>query len=144
MKPKAYIFDIDGTLAKKHPDRDIFEFDKVHMDLLHENVVLLYKCLRAHLVDHGYIFLIVSGRSEDSQEVTEKWLKRNHIKYNALYLRPSGDRREDTIVKEEIYNNEIMHQYDVVGVFEDRLRVARMWHSLGLTVFRVGDPDADF
>lgn len=27
---------------------------------------------------------------------------------------------------------------------DDRLRVCRMWHSLGLPVFRVGDPDADF
>jgi hypothetical protein len=142
MKPLAYIFDIDGTLANKHPDRDIYEFDKVHMDLLHGNVVGLYKHLRRTLP--GHVFIIVSGRGEECREVTEGWLRKHGIEYDSLYMRSLDDRREDTIVKEEIYNYHIMHQYDVQGVFDDRLRVCRMWHSLGLTVFRVGDPDADF
>ena len=142
MKPKAYIWDIDGTLATIHPERAIHEFDKVYMDLPIKNTIELYQHLWNTLSKTQ--FIIVTGRSEESRAMTEEWLIQNGIFCDALHMRPSGDRRQDTIIKEEIYNNHIMHQYDVIGVFEDRLRVARMWHSLGLTVFRVGDPDADF
>jgi hypothetical protein len=59
---------------------------------------------------------------------------------------PNGkpDYRPDYIVKEEIYRRDIEPLYDVKFAIDDRLQVCRMWHSIGIPVFRVGDPDADF
>src|ERR1035437_5481500 len=101
MKPNAFIWDIDGTLATIHPDRAIHEFDKVYMDLPIKNTIELYK----HLYDTSDArFILVTGRSEDSRAMTMEWLSENGIQYHALHMRPGGDRRQDTIIKEEIYN----------------------------------------
>ena len=54
----------------------------------------------------------------------------------------TGDGRRDSIVKREIFDREIRPYYCVQGVVDDRLQVVRMWHHLGVPVFRVGNPDA--
>lgn len=36
-----------------------------------------------------------------------------------------------------MFEREIRHRYHVVGVFDDRAQVVRMWRALGLTVFHV-------
>jgi len=43
-----------------------------------------------------------------------------------------------------LYEKCIKGKFNVNAVFDDRLQVCRMWHELGLPLFRVGDPDADF
>ncbi len=59
-------------------------------------------------------------------------------------MRKGDDTRPDAAVKEELYSQHIKGKYNVVAVFDDRLQVCRLWHKLGLPLFRVGDPDADF
>ncbi len=59
-------------------------------------------------------------------------------------MRESGDFRPDDIIKREIFDRKIRGVYNVKFVIDDRLKVCRMWHQLGLNLFRVGDPDADF
>jgi len=136
----CFLFDIDGTLALMD-GRTPFDFHLVHTDKPQIHVTELYKHLRQTLPSK---FFIVTGRSEDCRAITEKWLEEQGISYDALYMRGEGDRREDTVVKDEIYNLHVHNKFEVLGVFEDRLRVCRMWYGLGLPVFRVGDPDADF
>jgi hypothetical protein len=90
--------------------------------------------------------VFLSGREDKFRPQTERWLN-SHQFYplrNQLLMRPTGDRRNDAIVKQELYEKEIKGKYNVLAVFDDRLRVCRMWHSLGLPLFRVGDPDSDF
>jgi hypothetical protein len=48
-------------------------------------------------------------------------------------MRKKGDRREDYLVKEEIYKNHIDQIYNVMFVLEDRKQVVDMWRRLGLT-----------
>ena len=43
------------------------------------------------------------------------------------------------MVKREIFDREIRDRYRVVGVFDDRKQVVRMWRALGLTVFQVAE-----
>jgi hypothetical protein len=54
-------------------------------------------------------------------------------------MREYGDQRKDSIVKAEIFDQEIRGRYHVVAVFDDRDQVVRMWRSLGLTVFQVAE-----
>lgn len=136
--PTAYVFDIDGTLADLS-HRNPYSTDLYHKDSPFHNVVDLAVELSEN---HNIIFL--SGRSENFRAVTEEWLY-EHVGFNLpLFMRPSGDTRNDGIVKDELFDKHVGPFYWVKGVFDDRLRVARVWHAKGLTLFRVGDPDADF
>ena len=49
-----------------------------------------------------YRIVIVSGRPADYQDVTVAWLKRYAVPFSEIYMRSSGDRRPDHIVKREL------------------------------------------
>jgi len=102
----------------------------------------IYTLLHRYTQDTA--ILLVSGRQEKDREATTTWLTYHTIPYNALFMRQTDDKRIDCIVKEEIYNWHIKDKYSVIAVFDDRLQVCRLWHQLGLPLFRVGDPDADY
>jgi predicted kinase len=137
--PDCVICDIDGTLAlfdrsKVNPyDRD-FMADEVNS--------AVRDVLRG--IEDGDDIIIFSGRKEKHRAITEKWLKSSGIRYDALYMRQDDDNRKDVEVKEELYNQHIRGKYNVHMVIDDRLSVCRLWFRLGLPLFRVGDPDADF
>ena len=138
--PKAVICDIDGTIAF-HDDRDVYNTALCESDTLNESLDSILLSMSLHL---GTVPIFVSGRSDEFRQQTQIWLG-NHVSDDGpLYMRKSGDTRNDTIIKEEIYNEHIKDKYNVVAVFDDRLRVCRLWHNLGLPIYRIGDPDADF
>ena len=56
-------------------------------------------------------------------------------------MRQLGDSRRDAVVKGEIFEAEIRDRWRIVGVFDDRQHVVRMWRELGLTVFQVAEGD---
>lgn len=135
----AMLFDIDGTLAIMG-DRSPYDGAKVHLDTLNKDVHAALN--NAELA--GYFIIIVSGRDEEYRELTEKWLADNGVYYDLLFMRPTepGPKREDSIIKYELFNKYIRHRFDVQGVYDDRHRVLRMWRELGLTTFHVNGPDA--
>ena len=138
--PEAVIFDIDGTLAVMG-DRSPYDGAAVWKDTLNEDV---YAAL-ARYADTGVGILIVSGRDEEYREVTEKWLSDQGVRYRELYMRPTekGNKREDSIIKYELFQKYIAPaRFKILGVFDDRHRVLRMWRKLGLTTFHVNGPDA--
>lgn len=135
----AVIFDIDGTLAIMG-DRSPYDGAAVWKDTVNKDVLAALN--NAELA--GYFIIIVSGRDEVYHEVTEKWLADNGVYYDMLYMRPTeqGNKREDSIIKYELFNKHIRDRFNVAGVYDDRHRVLRMWRKLGLTTFHVNGPDA--
>jgi hypothetical protein len=73
--------------------------------------------------------IIVTGRWEESREVTEDWLLNSNIEYDKMYMRPVWDKRCDVDIKSEIYESFIAPEYNVIGVFEDRQRVVDLWRN---------------
>lgn len=136
---KAYLFDIDGTLA--HIDatnpRDVYDASRAHEDILDEHV---YNILDL-IVDAGIEVIIMSGRSEDHRAETERWLDDKLIGYAGLFMRPSGDVRKDSIVKHELFYSHVAPNHCVLGVFDDRNQVVDMWRAIGLKCFQVQDGD---
>lgn len=129
--PPAYIFDIDGTLAlitNRSPYDDILAIN----DRINPMVVKLL-----HKLSKDFTIIIVTGRQDRALQVTKEWLNLHNIPYNHLYMRATGDNRNDNIVKEEIYENNIRDKYSIWGVFDDRNSVVDMWRSKGLTCFQV-------
>ena len=83
--------------------------------------------------------MFVSARPEKYREATEEWFVKHGVGgHYHLLMRPNNDKRDDVLVKEEIYNK-YLKNLDIVKVFDDRPKVIRMWRSKGLDVVDVGD-----
>lgn len=165
----AVIVDIDGTVAHNPGHRGFYEYDKVYLDKPKRDVIEVVSAL-----DYcGYDVIFLSGREDVCRPETAEWIvdnvlrighglfeshserdnairllsydndKQSSGKYRLL-MRRAADHRDDALVKYELYRDFVAPEFDVKLVLDDRLRVVRMWHQIGLTVLRVGDPDADF
>lgn len=134
--PEAVIFDIDGTLADHTGVRNPYDSSLYHLDNVHEPVRELLWFLSEH-----YHIVIASGREDTYRSETEQWLFDNEISYADLVMRKGGDLRNDSIVKYELFRNEIAPFYNVRFTVDDRNRVVDMWRAMGLTCFqcRPGD-----
>ena len=136
--PNCYLVDIDGTLAINNT-RSPFAWDRVNEDDLNPTVATTIEKL-----GHDTNIILLSGRSSVCYDLTVTWLKQYNINYKDLFMRPANDQRSDDILKAELYYFHIRDRYNVIGVIDDRPKVCRMWRSLGLSVFQVGNPDYEF
>lgn len=135
VRRPAYVFDVDGTLALRG-DRDPYRWQDADGDQPNAAVVAVARAMAASGVDIVY----VSGRPEDARGLTERWIESVVAVSGPLFMRPSGDFRKDTDVKREIYHRHIEPNFAVMGVFDDRDQVVRMWRDeLLLTCFQVAD-----
>ena len=133
--PRVVLVDIDGTVALID-DRSPYDVSRVRFDLPNAPVIAAVRAM--HAAGHEIVFC--SGRTDDCRDDTAAWLDEHvGVPYAGLFMRATGDQRRDSIVKQEIFDKEIRSRYHVVGVFDDRQQVVRMWRALGLTVFQVAD-----
>lgn len=132
--PATYIVDIDGTVALKG-DRDIFDDSKLHLDTEIKEVGHIIRALSKD----GYKIVFVSGRQDSCMGTTVKWLKDNNLWMHdsEIFMRKAKDQRNDSIVKEEIVLNNLVPNFNVVGVIDDRIGVTRNFHKLGMFVLNV-------
>jgi predicted kinase len=135
--PPAVLVDIDGTVALIN-GRDPYDMRRVGEDIPNHAVIAAVRAM--HAAGHAIVFC--TGRNEWCRDETEAWLDLHvGVPYEGLFMRADGDSRRDAIVKEEIFERRIRDRWRVVGVFDDRQAVVRMWRALGLTVFQVAEGD---
>lgn len=143
-KTPCFIFDIDGTLADHKGNRSPYDENKVSTDTIIEPVACV---LRALIANH-YPVIFVSGRTEGCRQDTRDWIKKevlqNHDQYIYLYMRKIDDHRNDSIVKKEIYDTYIIPFYEIIGVFDDRMRVCRMLYENNIFCFNVNQGLKEF
>lgn len=133
---RTVIVDLDGTVAHNDGTRGWYEYDKVATDKYHEDIadLVVYAALAAHCK-----IRFVSGRSEDCRRETEAWLADYFGTFPwELYMRGSGDHRDDAIVKYELFDANLRDE-DVWFVLDDRDRVVKMWRELGLRCLQVAE-----
>lgn len=150
--PKAVLCDLDGTLAKignRSP------YDASQCDIVdHPNWPVIQTVLL--LYSAGVKIVFMSGRDSKYREPTirfiERWCRLEHglnassatpsvnevIEYE-LHMRGTGDMRKDSVVKEELYNENVRDKYNVLFTLDDRNQVVDFWRSIGLTCFQVAD-----
>lgn len=140
-KKGAVIIDLDGTLCdtskRQHyvlnkPKNWKAFFDGISEDVPNSHVEFLYK----QLIYSGVDILFVSGRDEKYRKVTEEWLYRYNFYFDLLLMRGFNDRRDDTVVKAEIYDKYIAPYYNVKFAVDDRDRVVKMWRDKGIPCFQ--------
>lgn len=131
--PKAIMCDLDGTLALLHK-RGPFEELLCESDELNQpvaNVVLNYH-------KSGYKILLLSGRRDIARQQTENWLKKHNIPYDLLLMRSAKDASKDSIVKRQLFEENIQHKFYIEFVLDDRNQVVDMWRNeLNLPCFQV-------
>lgn len=169
-KPKAVIFDIDGTLADVEHRRHFVDgrngkkkdfksfYEAMGSDGAHEDIVELLFMYRGK----GYKILICTGRPEQYREITEKWLsdllafaiveiendgektKSNtdvSKGYHELLMRPDERGHEpDYLVKQDMLN-ELRKDYDIKLAVDDRDQVVKMWRDNGIRCLQVAEGD---
>lgn len=138
------IFDIDGTITNNNHrqhfvDRALSKKDwksfneGMKYDIPHSPVCMILN----GLVAINLKIVLCSGRGEEYRQITEEWLKKWWVHYDALYMRPAGDFRSDVIVKRELLNKIMADGYIPRLVVDDRNSVIEMWKEAGLFVFAV-------
>lgn len=133
-KPTAILVDVDGTAVKMSPERGPFDWDKVLLDSANEPVIEAVKAMKAA----GHKIIVMSGRDSVSREDTEAHLREIGIDFDACYMRPQGDQRKDSIIKDELFDAHIRYNYNVLFALDDRDQVVDHYRrELGLTVFQV-------
>lgn len=140
-KPKAVIVDIDGTLALIG-DRDPYDASRAMEDKPNETVLQLLDTLD---ID-GWRIIFMSGRQECHRDVTEEWLQGLHygplvVSTEPLFMRATGDTRKDSIVKAELFDKYVRHNYNVLLALDDRDQVVAQWREMGLACFQVAPGD---
>jgi hypothetical protein len=135
--PYAIICDVDGTLAHMS-GRGPYDSSKYDTDVVDQAVKSI---VNSYYRDSSYEVLITSGREEKYQQVTSEWLVRNGVSFSRLIMRPTGDNRQDAIVKKELYEKHIKDKYNILFVLDDRNRVVDMWREQGLKCLQVARGD---
>lgn len=138
-KPKAFLVDIDGTLAHMRDHRGPFDWKKVGLDEVDEVIAEIVMMLVINY--EPYNVIVMSGRDEVCRPETEAWLKEHAIPYDHLFMRPEGDMRKDNIVKAELFDKYVRDNYDVRFVLDDRQQVVDMWRDMGITCLQVAPGD---
>lgn len=153
-KKPLFIFDLDGTLADIRHRRHFVERPRGE-----QNWKEFFKACAEDqpvhsviaIMDHMRIFAdvwIFSGRSDEVRPETEKWLA-EHTSFMShdvsgpiLTMRKEGDDTPDDELKRSWYEGMLKEdQRRLMGVFDDRDRVVKMWRSLGIQCFQVADGD---
>jgi FMN phosphatase YigB (HAD superfamily) len=153
LNQKIIVFDIDGTLAncehrrhyvrtdpvtgKKNRRWDLFNKGIPH-DSVYQDLHWLFQLLMAQ---EECIMLIATGRNEENREETTRWLTDHDLYFYQLYMRKSGDHRDDAIVKFEILE-QIKSEYGTPYLwFDDRTKVVNAIRKAGIRVLQVQPGD---
>ena len=134
-KEDIIVCDLDGTVAL-HNGRNTYDLTRVKEDTFDPRMKRLLKYLNREMK-----IIFVSGREGTEQCVkdTHDWLTGNFgpsfdfnkIRWSVIF-RKEKDYRNDAVVKEEIFKNDIDPFYNVIAVFDDRNRVVDMWRKNGV------------
>lgn len=126
MKPTAYIFDVDGTLANVEPilhhllgekkDFDAFHSASVDVDPHAHVVELVHEAAKS-----GHQIIVVTARKEKWRAHTSFWLALHAIPSDALFMRSNRDGRPDFEVKADILAR-IRQMWNVVHAVDDNPR----------------------
>ena len=145
-KPKAVIWDLDGTLSDDRARAHFVEVEagqkrdwESYFDAIEEDPPIAASIeLLAALRGAGIRIIYLTGRPEYTRLCTQRWLKANGLDdFDLLLMRPHGERRPAGEFKVEVVAS-LRQQYELVCAFEDRIDVAEHLRLGGVPVFLYG------
>lgn len=137
----TYVFDLDGTLSdgrhrlhllpKKEDAHRTEAWDAFNLAADKDSPFLDNIELLRTLFDAGKRIIILTGRCDVAEKLTEDWLWRFGVTHHKLIMRPASDHRKDIAFKEEKLKEIGLHR--IIACFDDLEHVAEHIRSLGVT-----------
>ena len=141
--------DIDNTIADtshreyhlKNGGKDKWKkfFDDMDKDELNVWCKKILNNMRS-----GHIIAMCSGRPNNYRDKTKKWLRDHYVLFDYLFMRPEGDMRSDTVVKEIILDFEIKTRGTVLFAIDDRACVIQMLRKNNILVLDCAGEKGNF
>lgn len=135
--PRAIIVDVDGTIASYMGVRDVYDYSKVYYDNPHEDIIRLVQLEAAT----GTKVIIMSGREDSCKEDTISWLEKYDVPFDAVFMRKTGDKRPDYIIKDELIRENVQDNYHVIYGLDDRNSVVNHNREMGYRILAVAPGD---
>lgn len=139
--PVALICDLDGTLAlfKDKGHRGPYDATRCAEDDVNLPV---FNLIHAMHYQANYEVIYLSGREEKYRFPTIQFLLQHGCPGGSepkLFMRETGDKRTDWIVKGELFYGHVYGKYYIDFVLDDRNQVVNFWRHIGLTCFQVAE-----
>lgn len=140
------IMDLDGTLAcgkhrlHKLPRKDLHLTESWReFNLLAGGDAPIKQTITVNnaLYRAGLMVIILTGRTDEAEELTREWLHRHGVQYDYLLMRRASDNRKDTVMKEEALRAIGLDR--IVCAYDDSPSVIAHMRSLGIQVYQVCD-----
>jgi phosphoglycolate phosphatase-like HAD superfamily hydrolase len=143
----AIIVDMDGTLCDVSSVRHYVTGESRNFRAFHEASRF---CPPHPVVDAivrtaagvGIAVVIVTARDARFEQATRDFLVRNGVPFDALFMRPWGDTRRDSVVKDEIHAAIIGAGFRPLFAVDDREDIAAVWRAHGIPTILVPSDDA--
>jgi len=147
VRPTAYIFDVDGTLANVDPylhlvrgsNRDYNAFHEASIDALPNLDVV--EMLNNAVADRHSI-LVVTSRKEKYRGLTSMWLAKNNIRSHGLFMRSDDDNSPDYEAKNDMLDK-INILWNVVHAVDDNPNVIKLWQDHDIPTTKIGTWDGN-
>lgn len=136
MKPtkKAVISDLDNTLAlldrDPYKDQDQVMSDRVNAELL--RVLHFYQSQEIALI-------FVTGRWENYDHLTSKWLEDKGLTIERLFSRPLTNYDTGTRLKQWYLENIILSQYIPLLAFDDITTTIKMYRDHDIDAWQINN-----
>lgn len=124
MKPKAIIFDLDGTLCTLSDSSNLYNHDGEELPTwLYEREITKYP-------DSYAVIILTWRKRREYGKITENWLHQYHILFDMLIMQEWGQAKKNHIYKEEALKS-LMKEYEIVMLYDDNPDVwevcERLW-----------------
>lgn len=137
-KPECIIVDIDNTLSDSNHRQHFLDGERKNwkgfFDAMDKDPINKWCWDIINALKHKMDIVLCSGRPDNYQDTTEKWLNEKSINGHDLYMRPRNDSRRDDIVKEILLDFEVKTRYTPIFCIDDRKQVIDMYRKRGLVV----------
>lgn len=134
----AVMCDLDGTIAIHH-GRNPYDASTCYDDWVNEPVRFVLHAIIASRTDSPRV-IFMSARDDQWFTETKRWLiEIAGFKDFDLFMRKTGDKRQDAIVKRELWEAHVKGRFNVLVCLDDRDAVVVLWRSLGIPTMQVAD-----
>lgn len=148
-KEKVIICDLDGTLCdvehRRHhvrkPTGEKKNWAAFFADIPKDPINQWCSDIIFNFSEQGIQTVFCSGRDDNQRKMTVEWLERHGFKTQSLYMRDRHDSRQDSIVKENILDFELLTRYVPYFMIDDRKQVVDMWRRRGFVCLACDEGD---
>ena len=123
MKPKAIVFDLDGTLCLKE------EWGMYNYNLEDTVNTELRSILNEYRMKNYRIIILTGRKANDHLIETQVWLNNNYILYDRLYLQEWNTAKQNAVYKKEKLQL-LQQEFDIVLMYDDYPEIEKVCQEL--------------